>query len=168
MVGFYFICLKIWSRGCTGWVGHLFPRFCNMFSKSSSCLVGQHGSCSISQNPGELSKKQFTKPSEQVTAPPSLFPPILAISTTISLLVRQDFSEGERGRASVVTTEIVTFWKCGITTHVCRAGDSLWSRESFRKSFRVSEEEYSTTSNVLLRSHPFLEQEVYIHIYGKI
>ena len=32
----------------TGWGGHLFRRFCNMFSKSPPpCLLGQHGSCSV-------------------------------------------------------------------------------------------------------------------------
>ena len=38
----------------TGWGGHLFRRFCNMFSKSSPCLLGQHGSCSLAQRPVEL------------------------------------------------------------------------------------------------------------------
>ena len=36
----------------TGWGGHLFRRFCNMFSNSSPCLHGQHGSCSTAQQPG--------------------------------------------------------------------------------------------------------------------
>ena len=42
----------------TGWGdrGHLFRRFCNMFSKTSPCLLGQHGSCSEAQQPGELSE----------------------------------------------------------------------------------------------------------------
>ena len=34
---------------CTGWGGHLFWRFCNLFSKSSPCFLGQHGSCSIAR-----------------------------------------------------------------------------------------------------------------------
>ena len=38
-----------------GWGGHLCWRFCYMFSKSSPCLLGQHGSCSTDQQPGELS-----------------------------------------------------------------------------------------------------------------
>ena len=36
------------DRWDTGWGGHLFRRFRNMFSKSSSCL---HGSCSTAQQP---------------------------------------------------------------------------------------------------------------------
>ena len=36
--------------------GNLFQRFCSIFSKSSSCLLGQHGSCSAAQQPGELSE----------------------------------------------------------------------------------------------------------------
>ena len=57
----------VWGlKDCfTGWGGHLFRRFCNLFSKSSPCLLGQHGSCRIAQQPGE----QFTKPMELVTAP---------------------------------------------------------------------------------------------------
>ena len=45
---------------CTGWGGHLFRRFCNMFSESSLCLLGQHGSCSTAQQPGN-SQKTFYK-----------------------------------------------------------------------------------------------------------
>ena len=40
----------------TGWGGHLFWRFCNMFSKSSPFLLGQHGSRSTVLWPGELSE----------------------------------------------------------------------------------------------------------------
>ena len=32
----------------------LVPRFCKMFSESSPCLLGQHGSCSTAQRPVEL------------------------------------------------------------------------------------------------------------------
>ena len=42
------------SQESTGWGSHLFQRFCNMFSESSPCLLGQHGSCSPAQWPGEL------------------------------------------------------------------------------------------------------------------
>ena len=38
----------------TVWGGRLCKRFCNMFSGSSSCLLGQHGSCSSAQLPVEL------------------------------------------------------------------------------------------------------------------
>ena len=39
------------------WVGgHLFRKFCNIFSKSSTCLLGQHGSCSTAQWPGNSQK----------------------------------------------------------------------------------------------------------------
>ena len=31
-------------------------RFCNMFSKSSPCFLGQHAICSTAQRPGELSE----------------------------------------------------------------------------------------------------------------
>ena len=41
-----------------------------MFSESSPCLLGQHGSCSTAKQPGELSEKKKTKPTEQVAAPP--------------------------------------------------------------------------------------------------
>ena len=34
--------------------GMLCKRFCNMFSGSSPCLLGQHGSCSSAQQPVEL------------------------------------------------------------------------------------------------------------------
>ena len=44
---------------CTGWGGHLSRRFCNIFSKSSPCLLGQHGSCSTAQQPGELSENSL-------------------------------------------------------------------------------------------------------------
>ena len=43
----------------TAWGGNLFWRFCNtlyMFSESSPCLLGQHGSCSTAKRPGELSE----------------------------------------------------------------------------------------------------------------
>ena len=50
----------------TRWGDHLFQRFCSMFAESSPCLLGQHGSCSTAW---ELSEN-FTKPSEQVAAPP--------------------------------------------------------------------------------------------------
>ena len=55
-------------RELTGWGGHLFRRFCNMCSISSPHLLGQ-----LQYSPtacGTLRKK-FTKPSEQVAAPPS-------------------------------------------------------------------------------------------------
>ena len=44
----------------TGWGGCLFRRFRNMFSESSPCLLGQHGSCSKAQQPGN-SQKTFYK-----------------------------------------------------------------------------------------------------------
>ena len=34
----------------------MFGRFCNTFSESSPCLLGQHGSCSTAQRPVELSE----------------------------------------------------------------------------------------------------------------
>ena len=43
-----------------------------MFSESSPCLLGQHGSCSTANSLGTL-KKHFTKPSEQVAAPPGTY-----------------------------------------------------------------------------------------------
>ena len=46
---------KTFADPYTGWGGH--RRLCNMFLKSSPCLVGQNGSCSTAQQPGELSKK---------------------------------------------------------------------------------------------------------------
>ena len=51
--------LQVRYRMHTGWGGHLFRRICNMFSKSSPCLVGQHCSCSIAQQPVELSKNSL-------------------------------------------------------------------------------------------------------------
>ena len=42
-----------------GWGGHLFRRFWNMFSKSSPCLLVQHGSCSKAQRPVELSENSL-------------------------------------------------------------------------------------------------------------
>ena len=41
---------------CTAWGGNLFWRFCILFSERSPCLLGQHGSCSTAQRPGELSE----------------------------------------------------------------------------------------------------------------
>ena len=38
----------------TAWGGRLCTRFCNMFSGSSPCLLGQHGSCNSAQLPVEL------------------------------------------------------------------------------------------------------------------
>ena len=49
---------------CTGWGGHLFRRFCNTFSKSSTCLLEQHGSCSIAQQPGEPEKSKQHLPNK--------------------------------------------------------------------------------------------------------
>ena len=40
----------------TVWGGRLGKRFCNMFSGSSPCLLGQHGSCSSAQLSVELSE----------------------------------------------------------------------------------------------------------------
>ena len=39
----------IW-RGNTVWGGDLLRRFCNMFSKRSPCLLGQHGSFAVQPN----------------------------------------------------------------------------------------------------------------------
>ena len=39
---------------CTVWGSRLKKRFCSMFSGSSPCLLGQHGSCSSAQLPVEL------------------------------------------------------------------------------------------------------------------
>ena len=55
------VSVTITEKDSTGWGGHLFRGFCNMFSESSPCLLVQHGSCSTAQH--------FTKPSEQVDAP---------------------------------------------------------------------------------------------------
>ena len=41
---------------CTVWGGNLFRRFCNMFSESYPCSLGQHGNCTAAQQPGELSQ----------------------------------------------------------------------------------------------------------------
>ena len=41
------------------WGGRLCKRFCNMFSGSSPCLLGQHGSCSSAQLPVELSENML-------------------------------------------------------------------------------------------------------------
>ena len=43
----------------TGWGGHLFRRFCCTISESSICLLGQHGSCSTAQQPGNSQKKIY-------------------------------------------------------------------------------------------------------------
>ena len=42
----------------------LVPMVCYMFSENSPCLLGQHGSCSTAQWPGELSENMMQKPSE--------------------------------------------------------------------------------------------------------
>ena len=55
-----FVChIVLSSNNGTGWGGHLFRRFCNLFSKSSPCLLGLHGSCSIAQQPVELSENSL-------------------------------------------------------------------------------------------------------------
>ena len=41
---------------CTRWGGHLFQRLCSMFPVCSPCLLGQHGSCSTAQQPGNSQK----------------------------------------------------------------------------------------------------------------
>ena len=41
------------------WGGHLFQRFCNMFSQSSPCLLWQHGSCSNAHQQGKLSENSL-------------------------------------------------------------------------------------------------------------
>jgi len=38
----------------TGWGGRLSKRICDMFSESSLCLHGLHGSCSSAQLPVEI------------------------------------------------------------------------------------------------------------------
>ena len=43
----------------TVWGGRLRKRSCNMFSGSSPCLPGQHGSCSSAQLPVELSENML-------------------------------------------------------------------------------------------------------------
>ena len=56
---------------CTGWGGHLFRRFCKLFSESST------GCRAILQLPKQVRgtyRTHITKPSEQVAAPPSKFP----------------------------------------------------------------------------------------------
>ena len=40
----------------TVWGGRLCTRFCNMFSGSSPCFLGQHGRCSSAQLPVELAE----------------------------------------------------------------------------------------------------------------
>ena len=44
---------------CTVWGGRLSKRFFNMFSGSSPCLLGQHGSCSSAYLPVELSENML-------------------------------------------------------------------------------------------------------------
>ena len=46
---------KLHRQG-TGLFIRSWERFCKMFSESFPCLLGQHGSCSTAQMPGELSK----------------------------------------------------------------------------------------------------------------
>ena len=58
----------------TGWAGHLFPRFCLLFSESSpGCWALLQLPCCPSKQ-GELLENilHITKPSEQVAAPPSI------------------------------------------------------------------------------------------------
>ena len=51
------ILVQFYDCRTTGWGGHMFRRFCNMFSKSSPCLLGQHGS--IAQRPVKLSENSL-------------------------------------------------------------------------------------------------------------
>ena len=44
---------------CPSKRGELLEMFCNMFSKSSPCLLGQHGSCSTAQQPGNSQKTYY-------------------------------------------------------------------------------------------------------------
>ena len=55
---FYFLCsnLKANPVVCGG---DMFRRFCNMFSESFPCLLGQHDSCRAAQLPVELSENIF-------------------------------------------------------------------------------------------------------------
>ena len=69
------IAMEFWQRWTYGhfqtrkfdevWGGRLRKWFCKMFSESSPCLLGQHGSCSSAQLPVE----HFTKPFPQPAAP---------------------------------------------------------------------------------------------------
>ena len=57
---------NVWVTSATGWGGRLSKRNCNMFSGSSPCLLGQHGSCSSAQLPVELSENMLQKPLPQL------------------------------------------------------------------------------------------------------
>ena len=48
----------VWQdmESTTAWGSNLSRRFCKMFSEGSPRLLGQHGSCSAAQRPGELSE----------------------------------------------------------------------------------------------------------------
>ena len=51
--------LALLNISYTGWGGHLFRRYRNMFSESSPCLLGHHGSCSSAQQPGNSQKTVY-------------------------------------------------------------------------------------------------------------
>ena len=73
----------------------MFRRFCNMFSESSSCLLGQHGSCSTAQQLGELSKTVYKtfetsgRPTPYVKNPN----PTNLFDALVALLVIEDVGE---------------------------------------------------------------------------
>ena len=74
-----------WNPGYeigTGWGGHLFRRFCKLFSESSTGRWAIHCSCHAAQasRGGGTFGKHITKPPEQVAAPPRRISPFKSSS----------------------------------------------------------------------------------------
>ena len=73
-----------------------------MFSESSPCLQGQHGSCSTAQQPGELSEIILQNLLKQVAAPPGT---LFFVST---YLTKEMLSIGDVASSLHVETMMIT------------------------------------------------------------
>ena len=51
--------VRLLNNNNTVWGGRLCKRFCNVFSGSSPCLLGQHSSCGSAKLPVELSENML-------------------------------------------------------------------------------------------------------------
>ena len=87
---------KVKKKHCyTGWAEYLFRRFCNVFSKSSPCLLGQHGSCSTVKSNGLGNSQKIVYKTFGTSGRPTLY--IL----TYKLIRALNPKKGERGGCAV-------------------------------------------------------------------
>ena len=79
-----------WDKSCTVSGSRVVKKFCKMFSESSPCLLGQHGSCSTAQRPVELSENvlnnHFSQPD---SAPQTVNAPRLCSDLTLTRCLKK-------------------------------------------------------------------------------